>query len=120
LRAEKSFKNAATRRAAKNFAENVERVMESAAKTARESAARAPVKRRVAILVVSGAALRVAQCFVSLAEFLEFFLGVLVTGIFVGMKFHREFAICFFDFIRFGSAFDAENFIVIAFGHLIQ
>ena len=77
----------------------------------------ARVKRRMAVLVISGAFLRVAQRLVSLAQFLEFFLGGLVARIFVRMKFHRELAIGFFDFLLARFAGDAEDFVIIAFGH---
>ena len=93
--------------------------METAAATAKAAAARAGarIKRGVAVLIVSGAFLRVAQGLVSLAEFLEFFLGGLVARIFVRMIFYGELAVGFFDFLGSRLAVDFENFVVIAFGH---
>ncbi len=98
--AEKIFKNAAASAAAKHFAENVERIVEAAA-AGKAAAARAGagIKGGVAVLVVGGALLRVAQDFVGLAEFLEIFLGRLVARIFVRMKFHGQLAVGFLDFL---------------------
>ena len=91
------FKNAAAR-AAKNFAENIERIVKVCAATA--ARARARVEGRVAVLVVSGALLRVAQNFVGVAQLLELFLGRFVARIFVRVKFHREAAVGFLESIR--------------------
>ena len=61
--------------------------------------------------------MRVAQGLVGLAEFLEFFLGGLVARIFVRMKFDGQLAVGLLDFLVAGAAADAEDFVIIAFGH---
>ena len=115
--AEEAFKNAAA--AAEDLAENVERIVKAAAEAAARPA-RARIERGVAVLVVGGAFLRIAQRLVSLAEFLEFFLGGLVARIFVRMKFHGQLAVGLLDFLVVGLAADAEDFVIIAFGHGIR
>ena len=108
--AEDVFKNAAAARA-EDLAENVERIVEAAARRSRRRAgALARVKRGVAVLVVGGAFLRVAQRLVGLAEFLEFFLGLLVARIFVRMKFHGQLAVGFLDFLGVGFAARRREF----------
>ena len=83
----------------------------------RREPAGAPIEGRVAVLVVGGALLRVAQDFVGFAEFLEFFLGRLVAGILVRMKFDRQLAVGLLDLLDVRGALDAEDFVVVAFGH---
>ena len=112
--AEKIFKNAAARRAAEHFAKNVEWIMKAAGIAA---GAVARIERRVAVLVVGGAFLRVAQDLVSLAKFLEFFLCRVVARIFVRMMFHGQLAVSFFDLLKRDFAADFQDFVIIAFGH---
>ena len=89
--AEDIVENAAASGTPKNFAEDVERVMESAA--AAPGSALARIKRRMAILVISGALLAIAQGLIGFAQFLETFLGGLIPRVFVRMKFYRELAV---------------------------
>jgi hypothetical protein len=117
LAAEKIFKNAAAARAAEDFAEDVERIVKVAIAETAAARAHARVERRVAVLVVGGAFIRVAQRLVSLAEFLEFFLRRMVARIFVRMKPHREPAVGFFDAVGSFLAGDLQNFVIIALGH---
>ena len=86
--AEEGFENsAANSTRAKDFPENIEGIM----KTAAESAAL--LERGVTEAIVSGAFVRIHQDVVSFAKLLEFFFSVRVVRVFVGMKFHRELAI---------------------------
>ncbi len=101
---------------AEGFAEDVEGVVEAAAAGAAAGAG-AGVEGGVSVLVVGGAFLGVADGFVGFAEFLEFFLGGLVAGVFVGVVFDGEFAVGLFDVVVGGVAGDAEDFVVIPFGH---
>ena len=112
--AEKILKDAATAAAAENFAKDIERIMKTAATTACPGAR---IKGGVAVLVVGGAFLRVAQDFVGMAEFLEIFLGNLVARVFVRVKFHGLLAVGFFDFVVARVLIDAENFVIVAFSH---
>src|ERR1043165_5606121 len=77
----------------------------------------AGIKGRMAVLIVGGARLGIGKDFVSVAEFLELFLGGLVTGIFVGMEFDREFAVGLFDFLVTGIAANPQHLVIIALGH---
>src|SRR5439155_4550048 len=101
---------------AEDFAENLKRIMEAAApKTS--AGARARIEGSMAVLVVSSPRLRIAQGFVGFAQFLEFFLGGFVAGIFVGMILEGHLAIGLFDFLLTGVAVHPEDFVIIAFGH---
>src|SRR5438552_1724834 len=94
--------------AAEDFAENLERIVESAA--ARPSArARSGIESGVAVLVISGALLRVAQRFIGFTQFFELFLGGLVARIFVGMIFAGQFPVGLLDFVLTGVALHAED-----------
>ena len=110
--AEEAFKNAVI--AAEHLAENVKRVVKAPAPAA---GALTRVKGGVAELIVRRTFLGVAQRFIGLPQFLETFLGAFVPGIFVRMKFDREFAVGFLDFLRVRLAGDPEDFIIIALGH---
>ena len=70
----------------------------------------------MSIAIVGGAFLLVDQDVVSFAEFLEFLFRVRVVRILVGVKFDRELAIRALDFLAGRVAFDAQDFVVIAFG----
>ena len=91
--------------------------MKAAAKAAPRPARARGIERRMAVLIVGGALLRIAQGFVGLAEFLEFFLGGLVARIFVRVKFHGQLAVSLLDFLVAGVAVNAQHFIIIALGH---
>ena len=60
----------------------------------------------VAEAIVSGAFLRIAQDAIRLARFLEFFLGVGIVRIAVGMVSLGEFAVSAFDFLIAGILTD--------------
>ncbi len=88
---------------------------------AREAVVHAPaaalLEGGVAETVVSGALLRIGKVLISLVEFLEARLGLLVAGIAIGMALHRGFAEGRFQIGVGGGLRDAENFVEIAFGH---
>ena len=90
---EKRFKNSAANStaAAENFTENIERIVKSAAKTS------ALLKGGVTKAIVSGALVPIHQDVIGLTQLLEFFFGVGVVRIFIGMKFYGEFAISALD-----------------------
>src|SRR5205085_12032301 len=71
----------------------------------------------MAVLIVGGPFLRVAQRFVGFAQFLELLLGGFVAGIFVGMVFDGQLAVGFFDLLLAGVAVHSEDLVIIAFGH---
>ncbi len=77
----------------------------------------ARIKRRMAVLIVGGAFLRIAQRFVGFAKFLEFFLGGVVARIFVRVIFYGELAIGFFDAVGGFLASDFEDFVIVALCH---
>jgi hypothetical protein len=87
--------------AAKDVTENVGKIKAgSPARAERTTAAHASrFECRMAMLVISGAFLRVAQYFVSFLGFLEMFFGFRVVGIAVGVMLHRQFAIGLFYFL---------------------
>ncbi len=108
--AEKGLENsAAATCAAKDFAENIERIVEPAAAAALREGG-------MTIAIVGGAFLFVDEDVVGFAEFLEFLFRVRVVGIFVGVKFDRELAIRALDFIAGRIALDAQDFVVVALG----
>jgi hypothetical protein len=97
------------------LAEKVKGIVESARAGARAAAAR--VEGIVAVLVVGGALLRVAQCLVGFADLLELVLGGLVTWILVGVKLEGLLAIGLLEFVVRNAAADAEDFVIVALGH---
>ena len=70
---------------------------------------------RVAVTIVDGALFRVGEDGVGLAHFLEFFLGVGIVGIAVGMELQSQFAVRALEFLFGASAGHAEQFVIIAF-----
>src|SRR5690606_23112992 len=116
--AEKLVEDAAT--TAEDIAEDIERIVESTASAATTCTAHPRIERIMAVLIVGGAFLRVAQRFISFPKFFEFFLGRFIAGILIGVIFNCEFAVRFFNFLSVCVSLDAEDFVVIAFGHLIK
>src|ERR1039458_5766744 len=82
--------------------------------------ARPAIESGVAVFVVEGALLRVAQDLIGLPQLLEFLFGRLVARILVWMIFQRELAVSLLDFLRLGTALDAQHFIAVTFGHGCQ
>ena len=68
--------------------------------------------------IVGGALLRVAQDAVRFGGFLEFFLGLVIAGIAIGMVLQRQLAVGGLERRLVAIAGDAENFVIIAFGHV--
>src|SRR5690606_13650121 len=85
--------------AAEDLAEEVERIVESAAATAAESAL---AERRVSVAIVGRALVGIHQHVVGLTELLETLLRLAVTRVFVRMILHRELAVGALDFLRRG------------------
>src|ERR1700682_6484942 len=106
--AEKRFENSPAP-AAKDFAENIERIMETAA-----APAHALRKGRMTEAIVSRALIGIDQDVVGFAELFEFFFGVRVVGVFVGVIFDGEFAVGALHFLLRRGARDGQHFVVIA------
>ena len=108
--AEKRFENSAAAAAAtEDFAENIERIMETAA------ASRAALSESgMPEAIVGRALVGIDQDVVGFAEFLEFLLGVRVVRILVRMKFDRELAISALHLFLGGVSRDRQDFVVIA------
>ncbi len=83
-----------------------------------EPAAPALGEGGMTVAIVGGAFLVVHQDVVGFAEFLELLFRVRVVRIFIRMEFDREFAIGALDLLAGRVAFDAQDFVVVAFrGH---
>ena len=70
----------------------------------------------MAIAIVGGALLRIAQDAVGFGGFLEFFFGLLIVGIAIRMVFQRQLAVGALERRRVAIAADAEDFVIIALG----
>src|SRR6185436_12408413 len=90
-------------------------IVESAA-----SGAHPGIERGVAILIIGGAGLWIAQRLISLTDFFERFFGGFIARIFVRMKFYSQLAVRFFDFFLGSFAFNSEDFVVVALGHSLS
>jgi hypothetical protein len=114
--AEKRLEDSATESAAaKDFTENVERIVK-AAET--DTAWR---KRSVAVPIEGSSFLRIHENVISFAKFFEFLLGVRVIRIFIWMKLDGELAVSAFDLLFGGVPANPKHFIVVAFlrgGHV--
>ena len=71
----------------------------------------------MAELVIGGALLAVLEHLVGLVEFLEPVLRINVPRIAIRVQFHGELAECRLEIGIRSTAFDAENFVIIPFGH---
>ncbi len=110
--AKKTFENStASTAATENFAENIERIMETAA--AKSTATLR--ERSMSVTIVGGAFIVIDQHIVGFTDLLEFFFRMRVVWIFVGMEFDREFAIGALDIVRGRAARDFQHFVIIAF-----
>ena len=81
------------------------------------AAAHALFERGMAVLVVHGAFFFVGQGVVGFLNFFKFFFRLFVAGIAVGMVFHRQLAVGFFDFVVARTARHAECCIKILVAH---
>src|SRR4029434_3840647 len=99
---EECLENSAAESApAKDFAENIEWIMD----TTETSAARG--KGTVAEAVVGGAFIRIHENIISFPKLLEFFLGMRIVRVFVRMKLDGESAISAFNLLFGGILPDA-------------
>src|ERR1019366_1310224 len=97
----------------KNVAKNVEWIMETAT-----AAAHATGKSGMAVTIIGGALVGIAEDVIRLANFLEFFLGSFVARVLVRVKLNSELAIRLFQIFSRNVLADAQHFVVIAFrGH---
>ena len=101
---------------AKDLAENIERIVKSAAGTGTTSRGWAALlKRGMTVAIISSALLRILQRLVSLGNFLEIFLGLLVARILVRVKLHGLLAIGFLQFFLGDGLRYSEQFVIIFF-----
>ena len=73
-------------------------------KSAATRASTAAGKCGVAVAIISGSLVGVAQGLVGFSEFLEFILSGVVARVLVRVEFHRQLAVRFFDFFGGGVA----------------
>ena len=108
--------------AAEDLAKNIERIVKAAPLLAgrSRSGTAARGERRVAILIVGSAFLRVGKHLVGFAEFLELFLRSLVAGVFVRVIFDGQLAVGLLDVLDAGIVRDAQHFVVIVEGGHVQ
>ena len=71
----------------------------------------------MAVAVISGALLGIAQDAIGFGGFLEFFFRFVIAGIAIGVKFERKPAVRRFEGRFIAIAADAENFVIVAFDH---
>ena len=117
--AAKHLRRAAAAAAAEDVAEHIAEDVAERVRGAEAAAAAARREALVAVLIVDGALLRVGQHFVGFLGLLEFFFGLVIVGIAVGMKFHRQAAIGLLDLGFRRGARDVEHLVVIALGHVV-
>ena len=106
--------------AAEHLAENIAEIETlRAAETAEAARARtcALFERGMAVLVVHGAFFFVGQGVVGFLNFFKFFFGLLVALIAVGMVFHGQLAVGFFDFVVARSSGYAQCGVKILIAH---
>ena len=105
--AEEVFENAPATRT-EDFAEKVERIVETSATTRT-----GPLESGVAETVVGGALLGIDENVISLRDFFEMLLGLAVARIAVRVVFHGQLPVGAFDFLGRGPAGDAEDLVGI-------
>src|SRR5437762_404131 len=106
---EKTLENS-TAAAAERLAENIERIVKSAAKPLA-----ALSEGGMPIPVVGRAFVSIDQHVVGLAQLLEFLLRLGVLRILVGMKLDSQFAIGPLDLVVMHASVNSEHFVIIAF-----
>ena len=106
---------------AEHLAENIGKIEAlRAAETAKatESACTCALfKRGMTVLVVHGTFFLVRQGIVSFLDFFKFFFRFFVVGVAVGMVFHCQLAVGFFDFIVTSAAGNTKGFVIILGTH---
>jgi len=112
---------AARAAAAEHVAKDVAKGFGKTAAAKAFTAAHAPVgiDASMAVLVVGRALLAVREHFVGLLDLLELLFGLLrlVTLVAVRVVLHGQLAVGLFDLIVRGRLGDAEDFVIVAFGH---
>src|SRR5271157_3833380 len=91
--------------AAENLAEDLEWIVEPPGAIS----ARPAVEGGVAVLIVEGALLGIAQDFIGLAEFFELLLSRLVPRVLIRVILNCELAVGLFNLLRFGLSRYAED-----------
>src|SRR5690606_25726694 len=108
----------APRGGAEDLAEDVAERVGEAAPHATAHAGGVRVDAGMAIAVIGGALLLVAQDFIGFLDFLELFLGVFAVRIAVRMVLHGQLPVGLLQFIVRGVLRHAQDFVVIAFCHI--
>ena len=104
------------RSAAKDFAEEIERIVEPTA----SGCSYALRKSRMSVTVIGRPFLFIRENFVSLSQLLETLLGFLIARVFVGMVLHRELPVCLLDIRLGGIPVYSKHLIIVAFlGHVV-
>src|SRR5690606_957191 len=96
--------------------EDVFHVHPSPAESAK-SASCSTANSSMAILVIALFLFRVAQNLISFCGFFEFFFGLFVAWIFIGVVLQCHFPVGFFDFLRISRFGYSQYFVIISFGH---
>src|SRR5712692_4903718 len=84
-------------------------------KPAEATRALLPLKGGMPEAIVLGASLRVGENLIGLVEFLEFFLGLLVAGVAIGMVLDRQTAVRLLKLVFGGATPDAQYFVIVPF-----
>src|SRR5690606_12208684 len=100
----------ATKGATENITELAEYIIHIHATAAKSAAA---LKGRMAVLVITGLFIGVAQYFICLGRLFKHFLGLGIPGVFIGMVFDRLLAISLFYFCRSSIFTNAQDVIII-------
>ncbi len=74
----------------------------------------------MAVAIVGGALLRVFQHLIGFGDLLEHLLGVLVALVLVGMILNGFLPVSLFQLLFGGVLLNAEQFVIVVFGHVIR
>jgi len=113
---------ASSAHAAEKITEDVAELFKDVRDVVKALAASAPeaaLEGRVAEAVVLSALVRVAEDFIGLGRFFEFFFGLFVPRVLVRMVLHGELAVGLFDSDLIRGAFDFEDFVIVP-GHAFE
>ena len=106
---------------AEHLAENIGKIealrATETAKATESACTCALFKRGMTVLVVHGTFFLVRQGIVSFLDFFKFFFRFFVVGVAVGMVFHCQLAVGFFDFIVASAAGNTKGFVIILGTH---
>jgi hypothetical protein len=67
----------------------------------------------VTVAVIGGTLVRIAERLIGLAELFEFFLGLVISGVFIRVEFNGQLAVGALQILLADIPIDAENLIVI-------